>query len=264
MKTEETASNHEFIICAYRESPYLEACIRSLKGQSMPSKITISTSTPNDLIRSMCEKYDIPLRINRGVHGITQDWNFALSGATEEYITLAHQDDLYDSNFASTVLKRVQNRNVVIAFTDYYEIRNGQAAADNQLLRLKRLMNLPFRLLGSSRFIRRCVLSFGNPICCPAVTFHMEHCSDFRFDNRFQVSCDWEAWSRLAEIKGDFVYIPKPLVGHRIHPDSETTAKIAENLRYQEDYIMFHRFWPAPVARMLMHFYARSMESNAL
>ena len=264
MKTEKTASNHEFIICAYRESPYLEACIHSLIEQSMPSRITLSTSTPNDLIRSLCKKYDIPLRVNHGGTGITQDWNFALSEATAEYVTLAHQDDLYDCDFASSVLKCAQIRDTVIAFTDYYEIRRGQAVTDTQLLRLKRLMNLPFRTFGGSRFIRRRVLSFGNPICCPAVTFHMDRCSDFRFDNGFRVSCDWEAWSRLAEIKGKFVYIPEPLVGHRIHPDSETTAKIAEDLRYQEDYLMFRRFWPAPFARILMHFYAKSLESNEL
>ena len=28
---------HTFAICAYKESPYLEACIRSLKGQTVPS-----------------------------------------------------------------------------------------------------------------------------------------------------------------------------------------------------------------------------------
>ena len=216
------------------------------------------------MIHSLCEKYDIPMRVNRGEHGITQDWNFALSETTAEYVTLAHQDDIYDSNFTSMVLAHSQSRDTIIAFTDYYEIRNGQHVINNRLLRLKRLMNLPLQAFRNSRFVRKRILSLGNPICCPSVTFHMARCSDFRFNNSFRNSCDWEAWSRLAEIKGDFVYIPKPLVGHRIHPDSETTAAIAENVRYQEDYAMYRRFWPAPVAQILMRFYAKSMNSNEI
>ena len=38
---------HTFAICAYKDSPYLEACIRSLKSQTVPSEIICTTSTPS-------------------------------------------------------------------------------------------------------------------------------------------------------------------------------------------------------------------------
>ena len=37
---------HTFVICAYGESPYLEACIRSLLSQTEKSRILCATSTP--------------------------------------------------------------------------------------------------------------------------------------------------------------------------------------------------------------------------
>ena len=46
---------HTFVICAYKESPYLEECIKSLKKQTLKSEIIISTSTPNDLIKKLAE-----------------------------------------------------------------------------------------------------------------------------------------------------------------------------------------------------------------
>ena len=56
---------HTFVICAYKESPFLEKCILSLKKQIVESSIIIITSTPNAYISKMADKYDIPLYINK-------------------------------------------------------------------------------------------------------------------------------------------------------------------------------------------------------
>ena len=61
---------HTFAICAYKESPYLEECILSLKKQTRKSGIIIITSTPNDYIEELSRKYGIPLFINHGEHGM--------------------------------------------------------------------------------------------------------------------------------------------------------------------------------------------------
>ena len=41
---------HTFVICAYKESAFLEECILSLKKQTVRSNILIATSTPNKYI----------------------------------------------------------------------------------------------------------------------------------------------------------------------------------------------------------------------
>ena len=50
---------HEFVICAYKESKYLEDCIISLKKQKKKSNIKLATSTPNNYIENLCNKYQI-------------------------------------------------------------------------------------------------------------------------------------------------------------------------------------------------------------
>ena len=264
LRKDNRRGRHSFVICAYRESPFLEACIRSVRCQTVQSGILLSTSTPNDYIEKLCEKYDIPVKVNCGEKGITGDWNHALSVADSEFVTLAHQDDVYCKTYTERMLNGAHIENASIIFSDYFEIRDGKRCNSNMNLRIKRVMNCGFRWFGNSRVIRRRVLSLGNPICCPSVTYNMNCCGDFRFDKRFRVSCDWEAWSRLAERDNRFVYIPESLMGHRIHAGSETTTTIADNTRYREDLAMYCRYWPENVARLLLRGYAKSQDGNRL
>ena len=49
----------------------------------------MATSTPNEWIQRLAEKYEIPLYINTGEGGIAQDWNFAYRQAKTDYVTAA-------------------------------------------------------------------------------------------------------------------------------------------------------------------------------
>ena len=98
-------NKHVFAICAYGESEYLEECIRSVKNQTRKDPVILVTATPNDFIKSLCEKYQIPMYINEGEHGITQDWNFAYAHADAEYVTITHQDDIYCEQYAEKMVK---------------------------------------------------------------------------------------------------------------------------------------------------------------
>lgn len=57
---------HTFVICAYKESEFLEECILSLKNQSISSEIFIATSTPNKYIEALAEKYNLKVFVNDG------------------------------------------------------------------------------------------------------------------------------------------------------------------------------------------------------
>lgn len=258
-------ANHTFAVCAYKESGYLEECIRSLLAQSIKSEIVIATSTPNEHINSIAEKYGLPIFVNTGVAGIAGDWNFAYSLAKTEYVTLAHQDDIYEPAYTEKILKKAEaSKNPIIVFSEYFEIRNGEKVYKNKLLKIKKLMNFPFRLFKKSRFMRRRVLSFGCSICCPAVTYNVENCRNLKFNTDFQNSCDWDAWERLSKYNGSFVYLKEALMGHRIHEGSTTTEMIENSRRSQEELIMFKRFWPGFIARSLAKTFANSTKSNSL
>ena len=44
---------HTFVVLAYKESKYLETCIKSVLNQKYRSDVVIATSTPNDYINSL-------------------------------------------------------------------------------------------------------------------------------------------------------------------------------------------------------------------
>lgn len=165
---------HTFVICAYKESSYLEECIVSLEKQTVKSNILMVTSTPNAFISGMAEKHNIPLIVNEGEGGIVQDWNFGYSQCKTPYITIAHQDDVYFKDYARRAVAFLEKaKKPLIYFSDYCEIRNGEKVVENRLLKMKRLLLSPLKIKAfqNSRFVRRRSLALGDGICCPAVTF---------------------------------------------------------------------------------------------
>ena len=153
-----TPNDHVFALCAYGESRYLEQCVVSLERQSLKTGIIICTATPNAHISSVAEAHGIPLFINRGAHGIAEDWDFAYAAAECPLVTLAHQDDIYDQDYAKHVLERLNAApNPLIAFTDYYELRNGTKEYANRNLKVKKYALMPLRIRGfqGSRHTRR-------------------------------------------------------------------------------------------------------------
>ena len=77
----------------------MDACVRSVKDQEVTSNILIVTSTPNEYIKNIAKKYEVPLYIREGKSDIAQDWNFAYEQAKTELVTITHQDDIYCSNY---------------------------------------------------------------------------------------------------------------------------------------------------------------------
>lgn len=259
--------DHTFVVCAYQESPYLRECIRSLKGQTATSKIVIATSTPNDYIEKIAEEEKISVYVNTGESGITQDWNFGLKQVQTTYATIAHQDDIYEPEYTESIFAAIKKcRKPLLIFSGYGELRGKERVTDNAILNIKKTMLLPLKVKGfwKNRFVRRRILSLGDPICCPAVTFSLENLQQPIFQHGFRSCEDWEAWEKISKIKGEFAYIPKPLMYHRIHDGSATTAILKDHARVEENYIMYCKFWPKWIARGINHFYTKSEQSNEM
>lgn len=258
---------HTFAICAYKESPYLDECVRSVLHQTVPSEVILVTSTPNDYIFSICNKYGIPCYINKGKGGITQDWNYAYSICKTPIVTITHQDDVYYESYTEFLEKiKLGAKRPLIFFSDYFEIRDNKVVKKNKLLNIKRVMLFPLRLkvLQSNIFVRRRILSLGSPICCPSVAYFKDNLPKIVFNNHFRTNEDWEAWEMISKLKGQFLYCKKVLMAHRIHEGSETSAAIQESGRTQEDLEMYKKFWPDWIARKLAKYYQKSEELNML
>lgn len=256
---------HSFVICAYKESPYLEECIKSVLSQSVKSAVYIATSTDNDYIRRLASKYGLEVKVANHESDIARDWNFALESADTEYVTIAHQDDIYEKSYTSNVLKELEkDDSSLICCTDYYEIRNDEKIKKNGNLMIKRILSAPlcFSLLRKTSFGKRFPISLGNGICCPSVTYAKERLELPIFEEGMLSNLDWQTWERLSRQKGAFCYCHKLLMGHRIHEGSTTTEIIEDNSRGHEDYEMFRKFWPVPIAKIICKLYSNSEKSN--
>ena len=261
-----SANLHTFVILAYKESPYLENCIKSVLNQSHKSEVLVATTTPNSFIKKLASKYS--LKIVEGTHSnIGGDFDFAIHTAKTPLVTIAHQDDLYESSYSEQIIKSFKSHpSSSIIFTDYYEIRNDDHVYKNTNLRIKRILLTPFKIKNSSksRFIKRLILRFGCPICCPSVTFVTKNCPSKIFTSHFKCDCDWHAWEKLSRNNKSFTFIPQPLMGHRVSESSTTTEIINQGIRTKEDYEIFSRFWPTPIAKLLTKLYQKSEKSNTL
>ena len=259
-------SIHTFVVLAYKESEYLEDCIKSVMNQSYNSRVVIATTTDNDYIRKMAKKYKLDVIVGKHTT-IGGDFDFAVNTGDTALVTVAHQDDVYDYDYAKTVVNEYQKyQDSIIIFTDYYEIRNDKRVDSNLNLKIKRilLIGLRLRYLSKFKFVKRLVLRFGNSISCPAVTFVKDNCPKDIFLSDYTCNVDWFAWEKLSKLKGRFIYNKKHLMGHRISLVSTTTDIINSGVRTKEDLEIYCKFWPKWFAKIINNFYKNSEKSNQI
>lgn len=260
---------HTFVVLAYKESQYLEQCLKSVLNQEYLSDVVIATSTPNAYIQGLADKYGLEVIVNpHAGKGIGYDFDFARTCIDSPLVTIAHQDDIYEHSYSRKVVDAYhQNPRALIIFSDYYEIKNNEKVYDNTNLKIKRILLKPlkFKNLRNTKFGKRSVLRFGNAICCPAVTFvsaNIQLASVFKSD--LTCNIDWEGWEKLSLEKGGFVFIPECLMGHLVYEGSTTTAIINSNIRTKEDLIILKKFWPKPIATAINAFYKNAEKSNKI
>lgn len=258
---------HTFVVLAYKESDFLQTCIQSVLNQEFKSNVIIATSTPNEYISNLASKYGLNVVVNPNPgKGIGSDFDFARTCVDSDLVTIAHQDDVYDRTYSKEVVDYFSKyQDATILFTDYYELRNGNKVYTNTNLKIKRMMLKPLNWtsMAHKKMVKRLPLSLGDPICCPAVTFSQKNLNRkelFACDMKCDI--DWNAWEIASKLKGRFVFINKPLMGHRIHEESTTTKIIGDNIRTKEDYQIFKRFWITPIAKLLTKVYSNSEKSN--
>jgi glycosyltransferase involved in cell wall biosynthesis len=256
---------HSFVVPAYGFSPHLAECLSSLRAQTVAaSEVVVVTSTPSVEVEALVRSYGMPLIVHEGRQGIARDWNAALEQANGEWVTLAHQDDIYHPRFCELTLRAIDGvEDALIVFTDYAELAPAGPRKRSTLLKIKRgLLELGF--LGGdvarSRFARTNALRFGCAIPCPAVT--MRRKARVNFDADFGVNLDWAAWLDLCERPGSFVWVREVLMAHRIHEESETTQAIVAGRRAREDEQLLRRLWPAWIAHMIVRSYRLAYASN--
>ena len=264
MRTTNIELSHTFVICAYKESAFLEDCVRSLVGQTKKTKLIMTTSTPNEHIKDIAERYDIPLIVREGKSDIRDDWNFAYDHADTEWVTIAHQDDIYDSYYAEEMYEKIKGQSDAIAYvSDYLPIKHDQIGPRDVNSKIRRILRIPlrFNFLCGKRFVKRSVLSLGNSICCPAVTYNKKILGPSFFTCELKFNIDWDTFLKIANMNGKFLYTDKPLVYYRVYDGATSKDFIESHKREIDDIYMFRKFWPDWVVKIIMHFYKKAYDT---
>jgi hypothetical protein len=214
----------------------------------------------------LSQKYGIRTITNQRSRGIASDWSFAYNSIDTQYVTLAHQDDLYHPEYTDECLSLAERYpDTLITFTDYIELFDNNQRGLTVNMAVKKgilLMFYPFSRRLTSHTLRRRMLALGSPIPCPSVMFNRARIGGFDFSDDFSVNMDWEAWIRLSHMAGSFLYVNKKLMTHRIHGESQTSKGIANETRQREDNVLFGRLWPRVIANALSRLYSLSYISN--
>ena len=231
-------TDHTFAVCAYKESPYLESCIKSLVNQKVKSNIIVCTSTPCEFIENMAKKYDIPYYVREGKSDICDDWNFSVACTKTNYVTVAHQDDVYNEHYVEELLKHIPDEKMSIFIA----------------MRCKKL--------AASKWWRRRILSLGNSICCPGVTYNKSVVGLPIFTSKMKFCIDWDTFLKCAEIKNShFAYCDTPIIYYRIHDGATSKEFIVDHRRIKEDTDMFNKFWPSFLTKIIMVFYKKAYDT---
>ncbi len=251
-------NKHTFVIMGYGESPFIEEAYQSLKHQTVKSNIIMTSSTPNDYQESFAKKHNIPFIINPQRNGFAGDLNFAYATAETDYVTMVHQDDLLLPKYAESCINLAnRHKDALIVFTDYYEYFNGKFTSKSLNLKVKKLIlsaHFPFKNSLKSKFFKKSLLSFGNPISCPSIFYIKKNIGHFEFNPEYKVSPEWEALIRLAKMKGSFIFVKDKLHAYRVHSGQITSVGL-EN-RKREDELVFNQLWSKPIAKLLIKFYS--------
>ena len=249
-----------FVVCAYKECAYLEESIKCLLNQTVKANVLISTSTPNEFINNIAQRYGIEVRVNPN-GGQIKDYNFAMEQADTDLIMLAHQDELISERFVERVLQELnKSKKPIIAFTNYLEMHNDVIdTKPSTMVKIKRIMLIPlkWRWLAGTSFGKWLFQCMGDPITHPTVVCVRKEMPKEIFREQFKASMDWDLWERLSKQKGTFVYVKDVLLYHRMNEENQTNKLLkTTNARYEDEYDIFCRFWPKPIAKLIMHFYS--------
>lgn len=255
-----TADDFTFVVCAYQECEYLEEAIRSVMNQTVTGKVLISTSTPNNYIQEIADRYNIPVRINKN-GGQIKDYNFAMAQPDTPLMMLMHQDEILVNTFLEKTLDGLNHaKDPIIAFTNYLEMHNDKVdEKPSTMVRIKRMLLWPSLIKSwqGTWIAKRGIQLLGNPINHPTVVCVRDKMPEPVFLEKYKASMDWDLWERLSREKGSFVYISDVLLYHRMN-DQNQTAKLLKttNARYEDEFEIFCRFWPKWIARLIMKFYS--------
>ncbi|MGA2629704.1 MAG: glycosyltransferase [Terriglobia bacterium] len=239
-------------IPTFNSAQYLRECIESVLGQTYQDFDLIvsdnaSTDATCDIVKSFS---DARIRLHRlGQNmGMAFNFNHAASLARGQYIKFLCSDDLLDpACLAKQVAALDRNPQAVMVTTGLRFVdASGRTIRTVSWLASQRFLSYAEVVAGS--------LIYGNLVGPPSTVLirKMALLKAGSFSEDLPQFLDVDMWLRLAAL-GPVGYLPEPLCGFRLHPQTMTMqlrkAGLARNDVLRETEAMLSSVTPSPLAR---------------
>ena len=231
----------EIAVPIYNGSPFLADAIRSLLAQTYSefSLLCLDDASTDDSLKIAWSFDDPRLRVvqNERRLGLAGNWNRAFQLTTAEYLVIAHQDDVYDSNYLAATLALISARpRAFIAHTGASYISESGMDLDSAGWRFKQAFwprEEPYERAPADELR---VLQGGNYIICPSVIYRMSAVARIGpFNDRLRFVTDWEYWIRGLRAGFTIAGTHARLVSWRRHASTATTQAETSLRRYDEE-----------------------------
>lgn len=229
-----------FVVPCCNAGSHLAPLLRSLLAQSLVGLeiVLVDDASDDDSVATAEAVGGGRIRVERNAArlGIASNWNRALAATATPYVCIAHQDDLYEPDFAARMLAALEQSPKAAfahcrARTIDDEGRDLPSAIEDFKADIWRR-----GLAGDGRQRLFARLLQGNFICCSSMVYRRAALADVGgFDPGLQFTLDWQMSLRLLLAGHDVAHVDATLIAYRRHRTNATRKHIATHDRYREE-----------------------------
>lgn len=219
----------------YNGARYLADALRSLLAQT--ERVIVLDDASTDETVSVARRLGAVVIEHATRAGLTGNWNRALRMAEDQSFVIAHQDDVYDPAFLSTMSGLIASRPRAFAahclsrYIDEIGAPLDSAAARYKERFWPREEPYEREPAGELR-----ALQGGNYIIAPSVIFRTAAVHRIgEFDERYQFVPDWDYWVRGLLAGFTIAGTHARLISWRRHAATATAAHERSLSRYEEE-----------------------------
>jgi len=206
------------IITTYNRANLLEQSLKSLADQTfLDFEVIIVDNFSTDHTFEIVKKFsDLDIKFykfkNAGI--ISASRNFAISKSLGEWIAFLDSDDLWSSNKLEKCFD-VTNKKVSLIYHGMTILRNDEVFGK---IKTRELSNPIFEDL----LIKGNTLAFSSVVVKRSI---IEEINGFNCSEHMINTSDYNAWLKIAKLKGEFIYLPENLGSYRIHDNNLSNHK---------------------------------------
>lgn len=216
------------LIPTYNGEAFLAAALDSISLQADPRlECIVVDDASTDGTRMLLESYRDRLPLIIAEQDRTGNWvtntNRALALARGEYVCLLHQDDIWLEgrlSILTEIIKRDPQVGLFLGSAFFIDLKGRRIGTWRCPLR-------PWpHILDQAEVIEHLLVQNFVPI--PAPVFKRDLALKLGgMDESAWYTADWDLWLKLAAA-GTSIYYPRPLVGFRLHPRSQTVLRTSD------------------------------------